>query len=321
MLKNKEHIRDNKTNSILSKLNNLVDNIRDNDKKAVIYEDTIKDTIKDTSKDNSKNNIVDIPNKDKPILFQNIKPIVICMFQIRLDGLYPYLLFLLEKNKDETMTFIPFPSFDGGKNNKNLIHNCIVFMNTFFPSQSITYKGFYETSYNNIIILECNNSEKEDIQFMNYYSNTNVGEKIWTTSHEIINTERVCNYDINKNVINLYLNHPNFLFVKGEDNNQYEMPSIGYCIQKRKGEIKSSYFDIYRETLFSSIEKCYYFYINTPEFDGDNIIIRSIIFTGNILLYNNNPIEKYNTLLCNYNNKNVYIMKKYDQHVLLSVLL
>ena len=31
--------------------------------------------------------IVDIPNKEKPILFQNIKPIVICMFQIRLDGL------------------------------------------------------------------------------------------------------------------------------------------------------------------------------------------------------------------------------------------
>ena len=246
------------------------------------------------------------------------------MFKIRLDGLYPFLLFLLQKNKDETMTFIPFPTFDGGKNNKMLINNCIVFMNTLLPNQTITYKGFYETSYNNIIILECNNSEKEDIHFNNYDSNTNntlgVGEQIWTTSHEIINTEKVFNYHIHKNVIVLFLNNPNFLFVKGEDNTIHEIPMIGYYIQNKKelGEIDYNYIDIYRETLFSELGKCYYLYMNIPEYNENNIIIRSIIFTGNILLYNNKPIEKYNTLLCNYKKNNLYIMKNYQQHTLVS---
>ena len=90
MLKNKKVGEKEKTASILSKINNLVDNIRDKPKK---YNNNTFNI--DEKKENHF--IIDIPNNNKPVNFSTIKPLVICMFQVRLDGLYPFLLFLLKK--------------------------------------------------------------------------------------------------------------------------------------------------------------------------------------------------------------------------------
>lgn len=304
MLKHKKYNEREKIASILSKINNLTDNIRDKSKTHKV--DKFYNIIENDVLNNYK---IDIPNNNKPVHFSNIKPLVICMFQVRFDGLYPFLLFNLQKQKNNTMTFINFPSFDGGLNDKYLINNCITFINNIYPLSILSYKGYYETQFNNIIILECNNSENEKIQVNNI--KLDINECIWTTSHEIINIEKVYDYLIDKSVIELFLKNTNFMFLKNEYSKFYEIPMIGYYPIKKSTNIKE--YDVYRETLIESVGKCYHFYINIPDKRDEENIIRTAIFPDNKLLYNMN-----NRLLCNSNR--LYIIKKYKQCTMLSVM-
>lgn len=304
MLKHKKHNEKEKTASILSNLNNLVDTINSKNDKLHKKRENITKI--------HSNYHYHIPNMNKPIVFSTIKPVIIFMFQIRFAGLYPFLLFLLQKQKDNTLTFINYPSFDGRVNDKKMINNCIIFIKQIYPKLIISYKGFYETSYNNIIILESNNSENEDIH------TNNINEDIWSTIHEIVNIEKVYNYQINKSVVDLFIKNPKFLFLKDDYNNNYETPIVGYYTQKKN--IKFACFDIYRETLIPSIGKCYNFYVNIPEKNENENIMRFIIFTENILLFNNLNIENTNALLGKYNNKQMFFIKKYDNFKLLSIM-
>ena len=131
MLKNKHLARGAKNAAILSRLNDLIDNIKT---KRPEKEDSSDGEDEPEIVHKIQKSIVAVPNATRELGFLTVKPIVICVFQICNDGLYPFLLFLLKKNTEEqAMTFIPFPSFDCGKKNKNLKKEWIAYINKIYP--------------------------------------------------------------------------------------------------------------------------------------------------------------------------------------------
>ena len=307
MLKNKHLARGAKNAAILSRLNDLIDNIQ---MKRPEKEDSSDGEDEDVIEHKIQKSIVAVPNAKNALCFLTVKPIVICVFQICNDGLYPFLLFLLKKNTaEQEMTFIPFPSFDGGKTNKNLKKECIAYINKIYPvdlALELSSAGFYETDDNNVVILRATTSDTL------YDKNIE-----WVTAHEIINMRRCLNYAIHKNVIELLEKNTSFLFLQGAG--AYEIPMIGYYYANEIGanEIgandKNEIGDIYREHLLPSLGKSYYLYLELPPALEDKRIIRTAFFPGTMAIDKMDPA--YDSILCTVNNIKRIVIKNYNQQV------
>jgi hypothetical protein len=305
MLKNKHLARGAKNAAILSRLNDLIDNIKTKNE----VKEPSSDEDEDVIEHKIQKSIVAVPNATRELGFLTVKQIVICVFQICNDGLYPFLLYLLKKNTTEQeMTFIPFPSFDGGKKKRNLKKDCIAYINKIYPVEldlHLSYAGFYETDDNNVVILRATTSDKL------YDKNIE-----WVSSHEIINTRRFLNYPIHKNVIELFEQNTKFLFLRragaGAGSGSYEVPNIGYYYANDKNEID----DIYREYLLPSFGKCYYLYLELPPVIEHKRIIRTAFFAGTMAI--DKMDTAYDSILCTVNNIKRIVIKNYNQQMSLS---
>jgi hypothetical protein len=233
---------------------------------------------------------VSVPNERLEL--KKRKPILICTYQVRTDGLYPFIMFLFKTSTDKA-SFIPY---DKTKQKKNDI---IAYMQTILP---VTYAGFYETEENNIIILsaeETNTIRQDYIGSQDY---------IWATSFEIMNKKKIMHYHIDPVVIVFFLANPAFLILK-EGNSIYESPMIGY--KTHENTCSEDEMDIYREIIIPSLGKCYYLDIDIPK--TSESIMRIAFFAGKMVLKKE---KSYDSLLCG---DKYYIIENYDQHVLLSV--
>ena len=317
MLKNKHLARGIKSASILSRLNDMIDNINKKEPSEAQSEAAAQSEAEAQSEAAARNDKVIVPNSNKNLQFVNANPIVICVYQIRYDGLYPYIVYLLQKNKvDNTMNFISFPSFDGGKSNKRIKPNCIAYVNRNFPNLSeLTYEGFFETAEKNVVILK--NTSNDSIIPID-----RANDSIWTTAHEIINLRKVLNFSIHKNVIELYEKNTEFLYVKNINNINYETPMIGYYSSNENDYEK---IDIYREVIIPALGKCYYLYLNIPAANvmeaNAQTIIRTLFFAGKLSIYINNKTKNTDTdaMLCSVANTQRIILNNYNQQTSLSL--
>ena len=255
----------------------------------------------------------EVPNYLERPLFTNAKPMLICMFQIRMDGLYPYLLFLLHKNKRKTMfNFVNFPSFDGGKVSKNLKKEAVNFMYGKFEMGDISYAGFTENETNNILILK--------------YIETTISvpndDYCWTSTHELINLKTIMTPQpiaISPSVFNFFIKNPALLLLRNDKEVIYETPVIGYY-----PIVKGALTDIFRKTLRNDIGSCYYFYVEPPKKNNgeDIIIMRSLLFLGRLGLIekikNINVCDSF--LLTTDDHVKMYAINRYSQHLPLSYL-
>ena len=100
MLKNKRNL------NIVSR---LFDTINKMSLDADIHEDesTYADTLAPAIANVQPNYIVSVPNETQPLKIAEFKPITLCVYQVRTDGLYPYILFLLTNYNDE-FSFMKF---------------------------------------------------------------------------------------------------------------------------------------------------------------------------------------------------------------------
>ena len=284
----------------------------------IIKEDSDYDDIsnKKQTTETSERKLVfaEVPNYLERPLFNHTKPMLICMFQIRMDGLCPFLLFLLHKNKRETMfNFVNFPSFDGGKDSKHLKKDAVNYMEGRLAKGDISYAGFTENETNNILILKYIDNELS----------VPSDEYCWASTHELINlktitTTQSVNNPISPTVFKFFIKNHAFLLLRNEKEVIYETPVIGYY-KISKGEI----IDIFRKTLLKDIGSCYYFYVNRPpKNDGDDLIIRSLLFLGRMRLFgkSTNVNECDSFLLNTDDHVKMYAINNYSQHLPLSYL-
>ena len=229
---------------------------------------------------------VSVPNER--LILNKKKPVLICTYQVRTDGLYPFLMFLLNKKA----SFIKLDA------QKQIKYAAITFMHSILPS--VSYAGFCETEENNIIILAAEET------------NTTVSDYIcadynWATSFEIMNKKKLMNELVDPLVIAFFRANPSFLILKDERNYIYESPMIGYKSYNHK--CTDDEMDIYRETHDPLFGKCYYIDRDVPESSPN--VMRIAFFAGKMGLKKE---EKYDSFLCG----DKYIIQNYDQHVLLS---
>jgi hypothetical protein len=282
----------------------------------IIKEETEEDNNEDTYENKEPSSdkklvFAEVPNYLERPIFTHAKPMLICMFQIRMDGLYPYLLFLLHKNKRKTMfNFVNFPSFDGGKVSKNLKKEAVKFMHGKIEKGDISYAGFTENENNNIIILK----------YIETTLSVPTDDYCWTSTHELINLKTIMTPQpivISPSVFNFFLKNSAFLLLRNDKEVIYETPVIGYY-PIAKGALT----DIFRETLRNDIGSCYYFYVEPPKKnDGDDIIImRSLLFLGRLGLIekikNINVCDSF--LLTTDDHVKMYAINNYSQHLPLS---
>ena len=185
MLKNKL----NNKNHIVSRVFDTINKMTDGVDKICESNEEIENNVSSIY----NNYVVSLPNMKPPTNISNAKPFLICMYQVRTDGLYPFLLFLLKKVDNEA-NFIEMPEISGGL--KKIKYAALGYAKTILPETKIVYAGFYELPAKNIIILNCNEPHIEI-----YTSN----ENMWTTSFEIINKRKIGNNLIHNNVLDFFL--------------------------------------------------------------------------------------------------------------------
>jgi hypothetical protein len=231
--------------------------------------------------------------------FNTTKPNMICMYQVRTDGLQPFIVFLLRQNENE-VSFIPFPGLINNKKNK---YAAVTYMKIIFSNTKIAYAGCYETKNINIIILKC---------IQNNMDNTN--EYIWATSFEIINKRKILHYPLANNVLDFFQQNSSFLLLKNSQNVFYESPMIGYYKAPDLMDIEEM--DIYRQTIIPALGKCYYLLMDIPL---NTNVMRIAFFAGRMALYNKKIDGDAHTdsILCREYKR--YIIQNYNQHVVLSV--
>ena len=245
-----------------------------------------------------ENYIVSPPNKNIPLKFTAIKPLMLCIYQVRTDGLYPFILFLLEQKSNN---FIALPLVSNRP--KKIKYAAIAYLKPLLPN-TFTYAGFYESAEQNILILKASEGPTVDTS----------DDYIWATAFEIVNKKQVLNYPINSKVCAFFHANPAFLTLKSRARRLYESPMIGYYITQQDTSAVEE-LDIYRETILPVLGKCYYLLMAMPEIVDDTKIMRIVFFPGKMVLYRGKK-EVYDTLVCH---KKYYIIEHYNQHVLVSV--
>jgi hypothetical protein len=285
MLKNKRKPH------IVSRLFDTINNMS-------IDEDACEDENKnrDTSEIVRPNYIISVPNENQPLKMTPLKPVVMCVYQVRSDGPCPYILFLLQKHNAE----FSFITFSG--TSKKMKYTAISQMKRLLPGSNLTYAGFSETRDETIIILKyTENIISDDTEYT------------WATPFEIINTRKIGQYSVSKKVFDFFIANREFLTLKTPHHDVYESPMIGYAFSDQH---KLEEMDIYRETIIPTLGKCYYLLVDLPENSTKNIM-RIAFFAGKMLVYDIKQkyvSTTYDSLLCD---KKYYIIQHYDQHVLL----
>lgn len=223
-------------------------------------------------------------------------------FEIKNDSKIPYLKYLLFK--DQSSDILSFPEVDLINYSEitsekiirlsqlqlyNYIYlnndddNQDIFINY---NQNISFKGFYMNNYEIHIFFDLT---KCCLRIDNIYRKT----QMWyCLIDEIINHNKICNFCIDDSVTNFFMSNIEFCFLKNINNENYELPIVGY-IGTQKSKVNFTYtFGATSKDKNSILGPYYYF----TDYNGairdckdfkKRGIVRFILFLGKIKIVEN----------------------------------
>jgi len=259
-----------------------------------------KNIEKEELTDHHNSAYINVPNYLEPPGFKNSKPLLICLFQIVMEGMTPFLLYLLQKNGSA----LDLVNFDTDTKNVFLERDSVEYMNNIITDGEISYAGFIETKEHNVLILKYVSTKDFKLIVDNYH---------WATPHELVNLQAVIDIPIAKYVTQLFLNNTALLILKNDNDVIYETPVIGYYVGSKEGRLDEM--DIYREIKNDKYGKCYYFHMKMP--DKSNRIMRTVLFLQRTGLMNN-IFDSCNSIIYRNNNTYFFLIKKYEQHTVIA---
>jgi hypothetical protein len=260
----------------------------------------------------TKEYIVSIPNESKPLKFATEKPLLICIYTVRTEGLYPFILYLLNKTEPAQLNFISLKC-SAATGSKKIKYAVQAYLRSALPGLAFIYAGFCETPANNIIIYS---GEQNATMALN-------ADYIWATAYEIFNKKKVREYTLHKSITSFFCLNSDFLRLKTLGNCIYESPLVGYYISN-DDKCSHSEMDIYRETIIPAMGKCYYLFMDLPHLQSPKLgekvnILRIAFFAGRMSLYSDktdkNDYINYDSIFCRDYKR--YIIQNYNQHVVL----
>ena len=298
---------------------------------------------------------------------KNINNIFLVPYHISNNENNAFIQILLNKNKNKNNNEISFLKIDNYEDKEKLIENyCFNYLlNVIFDIIKIYKNSFscYDNENNyiddyNIVNDDYNINDEEKIKKNNKYKGyklinnnlylffdisvlnidnfyINKSNPFWFCSYdEIINSKKICNFNINNDVCYFFNNNMYFLQIENKKNNElYEIPIIVYTgntIQKIKfqnifGNIKTDnyfgdyyYFTTYNEAVKNSLQKL----DNNEEVLGGGIskfalFLKKIKYIINDDDYLKNWEDKYDSLYVSnknfmLNNVPCWIIKDYN---------
>lgn len=163
------------------------------------------------------------------LLSSNIT-IKITAYEIKNNKKNPYLSYLLYKDELSDSLFFPeLPTVYQNVNSENVIKlsklmlfNLLSLTNHSEFDKNICFKGFYLNSREVHIVFDLTECK---LQIYDVYR-TN---QMWfALLDEIVNHKNVCNFFIDSSVTNFFINNDEFIYLKNENGDNYELPVVGY---------------------------------------------------------------------------------------------
>ena len=163
------------------------------------------------------------------LLCSNIR-IKIMAYEIKNNKKNPYLLYLLYKDElAESLFFPELPTMYQNVNSDNVIKlSKLMLFNLLSLSDhsefdnNICFKGFYLNGYDVHIVFDLTECK---LQIYDVYRKN----QMWfTLLDEIINHKKINNIFIYSSVTNFFINNNDFIFLKNENGDNYELPIVGY---------------------------------------------------------------------------------------------
>ena len=207
-----------------------------------------------------------------------------CAYNVNNQAKYPFQNFLLtnteqnktmtfprvkmtkkfNKNTDEFINFVKVSLF-------GLFHLYVDDFSEF--NTGLEFNGFYEYENNLYIFFDIT---KCNITLNNVYRVNN----LWfVTIEEIINVKYLCDMPMGKEITNFFTSNESFCFLVDDNNNNYEIPMIGYV---GKSDTKLKYTYIFGETKNDNngMFGPYYYFTNFFSSLNNEGIVRFAIFVG-----------------------------------------
>lgn len=224
----------------------------------------------------------------KTNLYDNI---YICTYDVNSDGKYPFQRFLLINTEENKM--LKFPTVTMTKKNRTLhsdtyadefLNFVKVFLFGLFQlyidnfadfNSGLAFNGFYEYENNLYLFFDVTNC---NIKINDVYrANT-----LWfVTIEEIMNVKYCCDMPIAEIVTDFFIQNNSFCFLLDQNNNNYEIPTVGYV---GKPENKLQFTFIFGETrdYNNRMFGPYYYFTNFYSAFKDGLISKTYNITDNI---------------------------------------
>lgn len=175
----------------------------------------------------------------------------------------PFLKYLLYKNPITNMFYIPNTNVTNKDTSETILHEVEKYIQTMLNKQNyssrsldnIVFKGFLleeETIQHSHDNSDEDNENDETIvplcMFFDLsscrwttYDGLLKNDILWfATVDELINKRHICSFAIDNNVTDFFIRNQEFLFLKNENNDDYEIPIVAYC-GKHESSINFTY--------------------------------------------------------------------------------
>jgi hypothetical protein len=224
-----------------------------------------------------------INNLDKNIdnLLKNnkITTIHICAFEINNEAKNPFLKFFLYKNEyNDVLNFLSLDFNDFltdtnlvELNTKMYLYNYLNLNNFNSFSETINYKGGYIENKKLYMFYDLTNCK---LQINDIYSDS----KMWICLvDEILNENKVCSFNVDKDVIDFLINNLDFCFLYDKNNEKYNLPIAGYVVKEDKLLNFTYTFGVSKSNNNNNIFGSHYYFTNY-----DNVIKKLDILRNEI---------------------------------------
>lgn len=229
-----------------------------------------------------QNNLLDT-NKQNIMASEN-STFFLCIFTRNFkQKLFPFIEFLLYKQKVGEKNVMSFPYFHFEKNLKHSLEETNSLLNKLV--ENTTFEGF--KSKDNDFYLFYSLEKIQPIP-INYKSNETL---FWATMYEIINRQKFTKFNIHFSTTEFFYTFPEFIHCYDSKNNTIDLPISVLCDIK-----KNSFLEIMQQFKDNS-----YYIENTEKINFKNKFIRFNIFNYKI---NNNIIyyDKFNSNILSIHN-------------------
>lgn len=200
--------------------------------------------------------------------------VFVCAYKVVDDGRSPFIQYLLYK--ESKINMLDFPNFNYISPEHSINYSTILLNKFLFKYNSESNNYFSNCIYNgnaeylnNLYLFF--DITKCKVNIYDVYSDN----KIWfAIMDEIVNHKKLCNFQIEPNICDFFVNNESFIFLQNENSQNYELPVVAYINSTKEKTIFTYTFGV----------------IKTKTILGDNYVftnydnsIENIIFGNNNL--------------------------------------